>query len=85
MVLSDAVRAFEMAAQAPLRPGVRIMNASTPRAWAADPVARILRNWWNDDVDVSWFEQPGHEYDSVYDVAAIKHEIGFEARRCPQP
>jgi nucleoside-diphosphate-sugar epimerase len=85
MALSDAVRAFGMAAQAPHQPGVRIMNAAPPRAWVADPVATILRNWWKDDVDVSWYERSGHEYDSVFDVAAIEREIGFEARRLPQP
>lgn len=79
MALSDAVRAFSLAAEAPYRPGVRIMNASGPKAWAADPVADILRNWWGDDVDVSHFEQPGHEYDSVYDVRRIKEVLGFVA------
>ena len=83
MALSDAVRAFTLAAESPYRPGVRTMNATGPKAWVADPVADILRNWWGDDVDVSYLEQPGHEGDSVYDVTRIREEIGFVAERLP--
>ena len=83
MAQSDAVRAFTMAAEAPYKPGVRIMNAAGPKAWVAVPVAEILRNWWGSDVDLSHFEKPGHEYDSVYDVNRIKTEIGFVAAKTP--
>ena len=83
MALSDAVRAFTLAAESPYLPGVRTMNAAGPKAWVADPVADILRNWWGDDVDVSYLEQPGHECDSVYDVTQIREEIGFVAERLP--
>ncbi len=81
MALSDAVRAFAMAAEAPQAPGVRTMNAAGPKAWAAVPVAEILTNWWGSDVDVSFFEQPGHEQDSVFDVSHIRTELGFVAQR----
>ena len=83
MVLSDAVRAFSLAAESPLRAGVRIMNATAPKAWVEDPVAAILRSWWGDGIDVSHFERPGHERDSVYDVERIRREIGFVAQRLP--
>lgn len=79
MVLSDAVRAFTLAAEAPYQPGVRILNATASRAWATAPTAAILRNWWGDDVDLSYFEQPGHEYAAAYDVHAIERELGFTA------
>ncbi|MCY3760706.1 MAG: hypothetical protein OXH50_05605 [Gemmatimonadetes bacterium] len=79
MCLSDAVRAFALAAEAPHRAGVRTLNAASPRAWVADPVADKLRGWWGDEVDVSWFEQPGREFDSAYDVRAIRKELGFAA------
>ena len=85
MALSDAVRAFALAAEAPHRPGVRTMNAAGPRAWVADPVADILRGWWGEEVDVSHFDRPGHEYDSVFDVARIRGELGFTALRLPGP
>ena len=71
-------------AEAPHKPGVRILNAAGPRAWAADPVAQILRGWWGADVDVSSFERPGHESDSVYEVRRIEAELGFVARVIPQ-
>jgi nucleoside-diphosphate-sugar epimerase len=83
MARSDAVRVFTMAAEAPYRPGVRTMNATGPKAWVADPVAEILGNWWGRDVDLSHFEKPGHEYDSVYDVSRIESEIGFVAEKTP--
>lgn len=83
MGLSDAVQAFTLAAQARYQPGLRILNATGPKAWVADPVAEVLRGWWGNDVDVSHFEQPGHEYDSVYDVSRIRHELNFVAQRLP--
>ena len=83
MALSDAVRVFALAAEAEHRPGVRVMNAAGPRAWAADPVASILSNWWGHEVDVSYFRRAGHEYDSAYDVRLIERELGFVAQRLP--
>lgn len=83
MARSDAVRAFTMAAEAPYKPGVRIMNATGPQAWVADPVVRVLRGWWGDEIDLSCFEQPGHEYDSVFQVKRIEQELGFVAGRLP--
>jgi nucleoside-diphosphate-sugar epimerase len=83
MALSDAVRAFVTAAEAPPKPGVRIMNAAGPKAWASVPVAEILRNWWGNDADLSHFEKPGHEFDSVFDVTRIKDELGFVAEKTP--
>jgi len=81
MARSDAVRAFSLAAEASHKPGVRIMNATGPKSWVAVPVVEILRNWWGHDVDLSFFEESGHEYDSVYDVSLIKQELGFVADR----
>ena len=83
MALRDAVRAFATAAEAPHAPGVRTMNAAGPRAWVADPVAEVLRGWWGDEVDVSHFEGPGREYDSVFDVSRIREELGFTAEVLP--
>lgn len=83
MVLSDAVRAFRLAAESDHVPGVRVMNAAGPRSWVADPVADILQNWWGNDVDVSYFREDEHLFDGVYDVRRIKDEIGFEAAVLP--
>jgi len=83
MALSDAVRAFTLAIESDLRPGVRIMNAVGPQAWVADPVADILRGWYGDAVDLSFFTQPGHEYASVYEHTRIREELGFVAEVLP--
>lgn len=83
MVLSDAVRAFSMAATADFKAGVRIMNTSGPKAWVAAPVAEILRSWWGDDVDISYFEAADHKYDAVFDVNSIRQELGFVAAVLP--
>lgn len=79
MVLADAVRAFTLAAEAPSKPGVRILNATASRAWASAPTGAILRNWWGSDVDLSYFEQPGNIDAAAYDVSAIERELGFTA------
>ena len=83
MMLSDAVRVFTLAAEAKQQAGVRIMNATGPKVWASAPTAEILRNWYGDEVDVSYFEQPGNEFKGVYDVSQIKQELGFEAELLP--
>jgi UDP-glucose 4-epimerase len=79
MVLADAVRAFTLAAEAPYKPGVRILNATAASAWASAQTAAVLRNWWGDAVDLSYFAQPGNEYAAAYDVSAIERELGFTA------
>ena len=83
MTLQDAVAAFTAAVEAPLKPGLRILNTTGPRAWVKTPVAEVLRSWWGDEVDVSHFERPGHEWDSVYRVQRIRDELGFVAQYGP--
>jgi len=81
MYASDALRCFSMAAEAPHKSGVRIMNAVGYPACAADPIPDILRAWYGADadaLDLSHYEQPGHAYDPVYDISLIKRELGFE-------
>ncbi|MEI6514300.1 MAG: NAD(P)-dependent oxidoreductase [bacterium] len=83
MCLSDAVRAFTMAVESPMKPGVRVMNASAPRTWCKPPVADLLHAWYGDNIDASYFEKPGNKWASVFDVNRIKEEIGFEAKLLP--
>lgn len=83
MLLPDAVRAFTLAAEAPHKAGVRILNATGPKVWATAPTADILRNWYGADVDVSPFQRPGHAFDGVYDVSKIREELGFVAKELP--
>ncbi len=81
MYLSDAVRCFSMAALAPHKSGVRIMNAVGAQANAGDTVAEIIRGWYGDDVDVSHYQRPGHERDPIYQIDRIKEELGFVPQR----
>lgn len=80
MYASDAVRCFAMAAEAPHKSGVRVMNAVGARACAEDTVPDILRAWYGSDVDrldLSHYERPGHERDPLYDITRIREELGF--------
>ena len=80
MFLSDTVRCFTMAAEAPHKPGVRIMNAVGAQACVQDTVPEIIRAWYGadaDKIDLSHYERPGHEKDPVYDISRIEAELGF--------
>ena len=79
MLLSDAVRAFSLAALGPVRPGVRILNTAAERIWATAPTAEVLGNWWGADVDLSYFRKPGNEYRGVFSVDRITEELDFTA------
>lgn len=79
MLLSDAIRAFSLAALGPHKPGVRILNTAAERVWATVPTADILENWWGNDVDLSYFEKPGNEFLGVFRVGRIKEELDFTA------
>lgn len=84
MFASDAVRCFTMAAEAPLKPGVRTMNAVGDPACAADPIPDILRAWYGPDaggLDLSHYQRPGHAFDPIYDIELIAREIGFRPAR----
>lgn len=83
MALSDAVRLLALALEAPARPGFRIRNAAPARAWVAVPTADLLQGWYEDDVDLSWFRRPGHEFGAVFDVGRISAELGFAGHRPP--
>ncbi|NCO42591.1 MAG: hypothetical protein COY42_02005 [Armatimonadetes bacterium CG_4_10_14_0_8_um_filter_66_14] len=84
MYLSDAVRCFALAAEAPPKPGVRIMNAVGAQACVAGTVPELLRAWYGDDadkIDLSHYQQPGHERDPVFDITRIREELGFVPQR----
>lgn len=76
---SQAVDSFKRAVESSLKPGVRIFNATSKSAWVDGSTADVLRKWWGDDVDLSYFEKPGNEKASVYASDAIERELGFVA------
>ena len=80
MFLSDTVRCLIAAAEAPFKPGVRILNAVGNKACVAVPVPELMRSWYGeeaDNVDFSHYERRGHEKDPVYDITQIREELGF--------
>ncbi|MEM7124928.1 MAG: NAD(P)-dependent oxidoreductase [Chloroflexota bacterium] len=81
MVVDDAVDLFTLAVESPLKPGLRIVNGVASQAWSSVPTAEQLRHWWGDHVDVSYFEQPGNEYASPFDVTRLQQELGFDATK----
>jgi len=72
-----AVQLLRLAVESPLKPGIRIMNAVSQKAWTAEPVAEVLKNWWGDSVDLSYFKKQGHAYASVFASDKILQELGF--------
>ncbi len=84
MYLSDCLKALTLAAEAPHKRGVRIMNATAPVANVADTIPHVMRTWYPDaNLDLSHYERPGHERDSAFDVRRIEAELGFVAARNP--
>ncbi len=79
MRLADAVRAFTLSVESESRPGVRTLNAVCNRIWATCPTASLLRHWWGDDADYSWYDLPEHSFAPVYDARRIQEELGFTA------
>ena len=79
MLLSDAIRAFSLAALSPVKPGVRILNTAAERIWATVPTANFLENWWGNGVDLSYFRRPGNEFGGVYRVDRFREELDFTA------
>ncbi len=80
MFLSDTVRCLISAAEAPHKPGVRILNAVGAQACVAVPVPDLMRSWFGSDADAldfSHYERLGREKDPVYDISRIREELGF--------
>lgn len=79
MFRSDAVKAFSMAVESPIKPGVRILNAVSALAWSAVPTAELLRNWWGDEVDLSFFDNTANKRAGIFDSRLIEKELGFRS------
>lgn len=80
VLLSDIVRAVIAAVESKPRLGVHVYNVVGPDAPCDDPVPGVLRASCGDllkNLDLSWFEQTGHEFDALYMMDKIKQELGF--------
>lgn len=75
---SEAVRALTLAVESQQKPGVRILNTVNQQSWVAAPVADVLRTWWGDDVDLTYYENnSATRTASLYTSKAIEDELGF--------
>lgn len=86
--MADVLRALGLAIDAPLEPGVRVFNVIGPDANSREPVPTMLRaalGARGEHVDVSWYEQPEHEYAALYTSDTLKAALGFSAERSMRP
>ena len=70
------------------RRGVRILNAVGTQACVACTVPELMRIWYGADaekIDMTHYEQAGHERDPVYDIGRIEAELGFVPARSVLP
>jgi hypothetical protein len=74
---SQAVRAFTLAIESEYKPGLRILNTVSKTAWVESDTASVLKGWWGDDIDLSYFAQPGKAMANLYNSDAIERELGF--------
>lgn len=75
---SEAVRAFELSVESPMKPGCRIFNVVSPEAWVEGRTVDVLRAWWGEEVDLSYFEKPGvSPQASLYRFDSIRDAFGF--------
>jgi UDP-glucose 4-epimerase len=84
MYQEDMMRCLKLSIDAPLKPGVRVLNAVAQHATIAEgrTVSDVLREWWGADVadaipGLSHYDQPGHGDDSIFDTKLCHEEIGF--------
>jgi UDP-glucose 4-epimerase len=78
-----AVEGFAVAAENPLGAGLRIMNLVAPMARTPLPTADSIRRVLGsraDGLNLSAFDQPGHEFDGIYSVQRIRELYGFTAQ-----
>ena len=83
MFLSDMLRCLHTCVDAPHTAGVRVFNAVDTTSCLAPGVTvpELVAGWWGEEVaqklDLSHYEQPGHEQDALFDTRCIARELGF--------
>jgi UDP-glucose 4-epimerase len=79
ITLGDLLKALDCAVAAPPRPGVRVINVVTQQANCGDPVPAVLRACLGEraeELDLSWYERPGHAYDALYATDKLQGLLG---------
>jgi nucleoside-diphosphate-sugar epimerase len=80
--VDDLVVALERAVERELRPGIRRFNVVAPWARTPLPVSETLRLLLGpliDGLDLSYYEQEGHEQAPLYRIDRLAEELGFVA------
>jgi UDP-glucose 4-epimerase len=80
VLLSDVLRGVTAALESAPRPGVHVYNLVGPDAPCAATVPAVLRASSGPglgSLDLSRYEQEGHEFDALYDMQKIRRELGF--------
>uniref|UniRef100_A0A7S4C2Z4 ABM domain-containing protein n=1 Tax=Chrysotila carterae TaxID=13221 RepID=A0A7S4C2Z4_CHRCT len=84
VALSDQVSCLLSAVKAPLKEGVRTVACVAPKVYASDTVPELMRSWYGEEaasrIDMSYYEQPGHERDPIYDLDVGRQELGWEPK-----
>jgi nucleoside-diphosphate-sugar epimerase len=75
---SQAVRAFQLAAESPRKPRFRILNAVSQSAWVETSTSEVLRSWWGTEIDWEGLDDSSRPCASLFDASAIAAELGFE-------
>ena len=84
VMLSDILRALTLSVDAPAQPGVRVFNVVGPDANVSDPVPAVLRSSLgarSEQLDLSWYDAPGHEFDAPYAMDKISSALGFSPEK----
>lgn len=76
--ISDIVHGISLAVHAKRQPGFRLYNMVGPEAYCIDLVRNVLRPFLGKDfLDISHYEQAGHEFDPVYSIDRIRADLGY--------
>ncbi len=79
MPVSEACRAFAMVVEAPHRRGSRTVNATWPKTRSRTSVPELLRRWFGNRVDTSYYERDTRQHDSLFCIDKIREDYGFVA------
>jgi UDP-glucose 4-epimerase len=78
--LPDVLNAILAAVESPYQAGVRTYNVVDRKSYCETSVLDILRAFYGErlkGLDLSSYERPGHEMDSLYAVEKIQNELGL--------
>jgi len=81
LALEDAITLFSTAVSRDYNPGLLIVNGIADECWSTVPTTELIRSWWGDRIDASYYQRPENEYASFFDTSRLKRELGFTATK----